>query len=125
MNGVNLTAAWVGILFGFLSGAIHGVLFHKDNWLGGYSTWARRMTRLGHISFFGLGFINLAYALTISQLNIPGNELSSALLIVGALTMPLVCYLSAFKKTFRHLFPVPVISLVLGVSIFIITGGVL
>ena len=123
MGTINLAAGWIGILLGFLSGAIQGMFFHKDSWLGGYSTWARRMIRLGHVSFFGLAFINLAYAVTTKLPEVPGNELSSALLVVGALTMPSVCYLSAFKKMFRHLFFVPVISLILGVCIFI--GGVL
>lgn len=125
MNEINLTAAWIGFLFGFISGAIQGAFFHNDNWLGGYSTWPRRMTRLGHISFFGLGFVNLAYGLTIKALNSEGNDLTAALLIVGALTMPLVCYLSAFKRQLRHLFPVPVMSLIIGVGLFILDGGVL
>jgi len=32
--------------------------------------------------------------------------------------MPLVCYLSAYRRGFRHLFAVPVLSLVLGVALF-------
>ena len=125
MNGINITAAWIGILLGFLSGATQGLFFHKDSWLGGYTTWARRMTRLGHISFFGLSFVNLAYALSIEMSQIRGNELSSLLLIVGAVTMPLVCYLSALKKSLRHLFPIPVVCIIVGVGAFLFDGGVL
>ncbi|MBI5094463.1 MAG: hypothetical protein HZB26_18755 [Candidatus Hydrogenedentes bacterium] len=45
---------------------------------------------------------------------------SSHLLILGAITMPLVCYLSAFIKPFRHLFFIPVTSLILAVAFLII-----
>jgi hypothetical protein len=79
------------------------------------------MTRLGHISFFGLAFINLAYALSVRYLDCNANMWISGLFILGAATMPLVCYLSAYKKPFRHLFPVPVVSLLAGAGLFIFT----
>ena len=99
-----------------------GLFFWREDWLGGYGSWRRRMTRLAHVSFFGLGFINIAFALSVSQLALPrGTALSAASfsLCLGAATMPLVCYLAAWKKPFRHLFFVPVIAVVVGVAIAI------
>jgi hypothetical protein len=117
---INLYAAWVGILLGFIAGAVHGLFFHDDMWLGGYGTWRRRMARLGHISLFGIAFINFAYALTVRSLGLHDTSLwPSRLFIVGAVTMPLVCYLSAYRKPFRHLFFVPVFSLIVGAIIFL------
>ncbi len=120
MGTVNLHAAWVGILLGFVAGAVQGLFFHNDEWLGGYASWPRRMLRLAHISFFGLAFINIAYALSLHLLD-PDNASAwpSYLFVLGAATMPLVCYLSAYRKAFRHLFPIPVLSLVAGAVIFI------
>ena len=46
-----------------------------------------------------------------------GIALPSWLLIVGAVTMPLVCYLSAFKAMFRHLFFIPATSVTLGAGL--------
>ena len=66
---LNLYAAWIGILLGAIMGAVQGMFFHKESWLGGYGTWARRMTRLGHISFFGIAFINLAFYLTVKSMD--------------------------------------------------------
>jgi len=36
---------------------------------------------------------------------------ASLLFIAGTITMPLVCFLSAWRKPLRHLFPVPVASI--------------
>lgn len=118
----NLVAGWVGVLFGFFAGAIEGLFFHREDWRGGYGTWRRRMTRLAHISFFGIGFINIAFGLTLIFTGIALTPFASVLLIVGAVAMPLVCYLSAWKDFFRHLFFIPVLSLVAGVSCLIFGG---
>jgi hypothetical protein len=81
------------------------------------------MVRLGHISFFGLGLLNLAYAFSLRGINPAGiGELPGLLLVVGAATMPTLCYLSAWRKSFRHLFFIPVLSTILGTAIFIFTG---
>ncbi|MEN8189275.1 MAG: hypothetical protein ABFS19_05465 [Thermodesulfobacteriota bacterium] len=121
---INFWAAWIGIIGGFVSGAVMGLSFHKDNWLGGYGTWRRRMIRLGHISFFGIGFINLLYALSSHHVQYE-NLLATVFLIIGAVAMPLICFLSGWKKVFRHLFFIPVISLVAGGILFLYQGGLL
>jgi hypothetical protein len=97
-----------------------GLFFWREDWLGGYGSWRRRLTRLAHVSFFGLGFINIAFELSVSRLALPrGTALAGASfsLCLGAATMPLVCYLAAWRKPFRHLFFVPVAAIVAGVAI--------
>ena len=123
MQLLNFYAAWTGILLGFFAGGVLGLFFHDDNWMGGYSSWRRRMARLGHISFFGIALINLTYALSIIVFNVQlATPYPSYLFIAGAITMPLICFLSAYKKPFRHLFPVPVLCLVIGTIIFFTKG---
>lgn len=123
MEVINFYAAWLGILLGFIAGAVIGLFFDKDEWAGGYSSWQRRMTRLGHISFFGIALINLAYAMSVRVFQIHlSTALPSYLFLTGAITMPLICFLSAYKKPFRHLFPIPVIALLSGTAIFIWKG---
>jgi hypothetical protein len=117
---VNLHAAWIGILLGAVAGAAQGLFFHDEQWLGGYGSWPRRMIRLGHISFFGIAMINLAFFFTVRELGLRGELVwSSRLLIVAAVTMPLLCYLSAFRKGFRHLFFVPTLSVIIGVALLL------
>lgn len=126
METANLYASWFGILLGFVAGTIQGSFFHTDNWLGGYASWPRRLTRLGHISFFGIAFVNLAYVATVRLMPVPHPGFwASRLFILGALTMPLVCYLSAFRKGMRHLFALPVVSLLAGAIIFLFELGAL
>jgi hypothetical protein len=117
MPATNLIGGWLGILAGVLSGAVIGLLFHREDWMGGYGSYRRRLTRLGHISFFGLGFLNLLFAATAVQLNLSGNCLATASwgLMAGAITMPVCCFLSAWRKPLRHLFPVPVLSVAVGI----------
>lgn len=123
MIGIHIDAAWIGIALGLLSGTVQGLHFHRDGWLGGYASWPRRMLRLGHISFFGIAFLNLAYAQTLF---LRGAEGASApgtwLLICAAIAMPTVCYLSAWQRSFRHLFFIPVVCLVFAAGSVVIQG---
>jgi hypothetical protein len=113
----NLFVGWVGMLGGVVSGALIGLFFHNDTWMGGYGSFRRRLMRLGHISFFGLGFLNLLFALSADKLNLaaPYLPVASTALVVGAVTMPVCCFLSAWRKPFRHLFPVPVTAVLVGI----------
>jgi hypothetical protein len=116
----NLYAAWIGILLGCLAGAGQGLFFRQENWLGGYGSWTRRMLRLAHISFFGLGFINIAFALSARTLGVEDQvQWPSLLLVIGAATMPLVCYLAAIKDFFRHLFFIPALAVIAGLAVFV------
>jgi hypothetical protein len=120
---LNLIGGWLGMLAGVFCGAILGLFFHREDWMGGYASYRRRLTRLGHISFFGLGFLNLIFAATAGLLNLHGRSLniSSMSLIVAAITMPVCCFLTAWKKPFRHLFPIPVLAAAVG--IFAVLAG--
>lgn len=116
---IHVWSAWVGVFLGMVSGALMGLLFHDDRWLGGYASWPRRMLRLGHISFFGIAFLNFAYANTIALSAAgPLHRWISPMLIAGAVLMPSVCALAAWHKPLRHLFPLPVISL--GGAVFLL-----
>lgn len=115
-SSINLIAAWIGILLGFLSGMMLGMFFHREEWLGGYGSFRRRMYRLGHISFFGLGAVNLFFWLTM-KLNPADGALvtvASGAFILGAITMPLCCVVMAHFPKLHLVFAVPVVSLITG-----------
>jgi hypothetical protein len=113
----NLLAGWIGFLAGAVTGALMGLCFHRENWLGGYGSFPRRMIRLGHIACFGLGLINILFALTAATLvPFPIARAASTLLVVGMITMPLNCFLTAWRKSFRHLFFIPAGSTLAGIA---------
>jgi len=113
----NILVGWVAMLSGAIAGAALGLFFHRDDWAGGYASFRRRMLRLGHISFFGIGFLNLLFGLTLTVVALPPahGRIASAGLLVAAITMPACCFLSAWKKPLRHLFPIPVLAVLAGI----------
>lgn len=116
MSDINAISAWVCIAAGVLAGSASGLLFHRETWLGGYGSWRRRLIRLAHISFFGIGLLNLAYALTIHALHWPSPPVSvSGTLAAAGILMPATCYLAAWRSRLRHLFVVPVGCVLIGV----------
>ena len=119
----NLYAGWCGFLAGVVSGATIGLFFHRDEWMGGYDSFRRRMIRLGHISFFGLGILNVLFGLTLGAASFAGDWIPAAsrCMVVGAITMPACCFLSAWRKPFRHWFFIPVASLLAGVVILLVS----
>lgn len=116
---LNLIAAWLGILLGFASGMLLGLFFNRENWMGGYTSFKRRLYRLAHISFFGLAAVNLFFYFTALRLPAigPGIAIASWSLILGAISMPICCLLMAHFPRTHLLFSIPVASLLLGGSL--------
>jgi hypothetical protein len=112
----NLILAWLWLLLGFVAGMVLGMFFHGENWLGGYASFKRRMYRLGHISFFGLGAVNLLFCLTVQNFSLAGQLVSVAswAFIVGAISMPVCCVVMAHFPKAHMIFAVPVVSLIAG-----------
>jgi hypothetical protein len=120
---LNYQGGWIAILIGLCVGTILGLFFHQEDWLGGYSSWRRRMIRLGHVSFFGTGFLNLAFAFSVEHLRLATPPpIPSVAFLVGAVTMPMICFLSAWRDSFRHLFFIPVVSLLLATGDLVLRG---
>ena len=111
---LNWYAGWTMILWAFVTGAGIGLYFHREDWLGGYLSFRRRILRLGHIALAALGMMNVLYSLSPW----PASESYQATqaswgLLVGGVAMPAVCFLTAYRQSFRHLFFVPVSALVI------------
>ena len=114
---LNETFGWLWITLGFLSGALIGLGFLRDDFLGGYDSRPRRLIRLAHISFFGLGFINVLFATgsapaVLAALAAPLLRVASWGLIAGAVLMPTCCLLVAWRAGLKPLFAAPVAALI-------------
>ena len=118
----NLIMAWSWFLLGFLSGMFLGLFFRREDWLGGYGSFKRRMYRLGHISFFGLGAVNLFFYLTVRDRPFVGSLPPASLaFIVGAISMPICCLLLAHFPKAHPLFSVPVLSLLTAATLTLLS----
>ena len=118
---LNFFAGWMCFLLGAIAGAVIGLRFHREDWLGGYQSFRRRLLRLGHIAFFGLGFINILFALSAGKAPVSQSIHAASLLLAGgAATMPAVCFFSAWKPVFRHAFFIPVIFTAGGIGAFLL-----
>jgi hypothetical protein len=98
-----------------------GLRFHQPDWLGGYASHQRRLYRLGHISFFGLGAVNFLFALTAGFC--PAGTLlqvASKAFLVGAVTMPVACLVFAHNKGMHLIFSIPVTALLGGAVLTLI-----
>ena len=110
---LHLLFSWIWILIGLGTGVALGALFARDDWLGGYASWPRRLVRLGHISFVGTGLLNVAAHWTLTQMP-PAPAAATAVrwaFVAGAVLMPAVCFLAAFAPRCRLLFAAPVVAL--------------
>jgi hypothetical protein len=118
---LNWVAGWGLVLAAFVTGAAGGLFFHRDDFLGGYASFPRRLARLGHIALAALGMMNVLFGLS----PLPPGRLTAAasvLFLAGAVLMPAVCFLAAWRKSLRHLFVLPVVSLVLAVVFTLVVG---
>ena len=114
----NLLGAWIGILFGMLTGVALGIGFDRERFLGGYASWPRRLLRLGHVSLFGVPLLNLAYAITAPTLG-PGAGVSAAglLLLLAIPAMPISCLLAAMDRRRVWVFAFPVLAMLAAAAI--------
>ena len=114
---------WSLILAAFATGIPLGLQFHRDDFLGGYTSFCRRLVRLGHIALAALGMMNVLFA--ISPWPAPAawtGRGASASFMAGGVAMPAVCFLTAWRDGFRRLFFSPVTALIAAVVLTILGG---
>ena len=123
---INLVVGWASMIAGAVSGALIGLRFHEENWMGGYNSFRRRMVRLGHIAFFGLGIINVLFALTLTAMPVSPAfaRVASVGFLIAVATMSACCFLTAWRPSMKALFPIPVAGVLIG-TIGLLTGWAL
>lgn len=112
----SLFVGWVSMIGGALSGAVIGLFFYREDWMGGYASLRRRMIRLGHIAFFGIGILNVLFALSLTAFPSAYARIGSIGFAIADVTMPGCCFLTAWRPGFRKLFPIPVAAVLVGLA---------
>lgn len=121
---LNWYAGWTLLFSAFITGALIGLRFADPAFWGGYTSFRRRIARLGHVAQAALGMLNVLFSM--SPWPTPGTPLSAVAevaFVVGGLAMPAVCFLTAWRPGFRTLFFVPVLSLSAAAACTLLGGG--
>lgn len=107
---------------GFISGMILGLRAEGEKWLGGYTSVTRRYLRLAHVAFIALSIINILYGKELASVALPNHikNIGSALMIFGAVGVPLACIAAAFLKKAKYILPLPASALLIGTIILVI-----
>jgi hypothetical protein len=120
---LNWHIGWWLILLAFVTGAGIGLFFHREDFLGGYNSFRRRIVRLGHIALAALGMLNVIFSLSPwPEPATTSGAIASLGFVAGGISMPTVCFLTGWRKSFRHLFFIPVLALLIAV-LFTIGGA--
>ena len=120
---LNWYVGWSLILAAFVTGALIGLFFHREDFWGGYSSFRRRIVRLGHIALAALGMLNVIYAISPWPAPTTPATAAGACLGLGSVLMPAVCFLTGWRASARRWFFLPVGFLVIAVILILVGGG--
>ena len=120
----NLAIAWGSMAIGALTGLILGLWSFGGpvpvpDLLGEYDALPRRLMRLGHIAFFGLGILNILMAVHLGRIKSGDSHARIALLAMnfGNILLPLTLVCAAFFEPLKYLMSLPAAAVTLALII--------
>jgi hypothetical protein len=121
----NELCGWISVLASLAMGLYMGMKFQREDWLGGYGSFPRRMVRLAHVALAAIGMLNILFAHGLPRLELSGALLTTAsvALMAAAVLMPACCLWMAYRRSHFEIFSAPVLCLATGVGLTI--GGLL
>jgi hypothetical protein len=125
----NRLVGWCSFVLGITVGLIMGMWSFNGplpvpDFLGEYDDVSRRLARLGHIAFFGLGILNLLLARELPRLTLKPamRRTASATMNFGNLFLPLTLLAAAGFHPLKYLMPLPATSVF--IALVIVTWGI-
>ena len=114
---LSILVAWTSILVGALTGLLLGIWSFGGpvpvpGWIGDYSDLPRRLLRLGHIAFFGLGILNIMLSRHLRQslLGTKPRHIALKAMNFGNIFLPLSLFVAAVWEPAKYLMSVPAIA---------------
>jgi len=111
---MNRTVGWFSLAVGVATGLVMGLWafdgpVNPPAWLGEYGDTARRLARLGHIAFVGLGLINilLAHELAGSALSERAKRIASRQMNFGNIALPITLFVAAAWRPAKYAMAIP------------------
>ena len=120
---INEICGWIFVLGGLVMGLVMGVKFQREDWLGGYSAFPRRMVRLAHVALVALGMINIQFAQSAARVHLSAGfaHAASFAFIAAAVLMPACCLWMAARRSHFEVFAAPIVCLATGLILTV--GG--
>lgn len=80
--------------------------------MGEYGDLSRRLVRLGHIAFFGLGILSLILARELPELALDraAKTWASRLMVFGNVFLPLTLFAAGVFEPLKYLMPLPAMA---------------
>jgi len=110
----NRRVGWLSMAVGIGTGLIMGMWSFDGPmpvpaWLGEYGSVARRLARLGHIAFLGLGILDVLLAREVPRLALSAamRRTASVAMIVGNALLPPALFAAAAWRPCKYLLPLP------------------
>ena len=121
---MNRRIGWTSLADGVATGLVMG-LWSFDGplpvpaWLGAYGDTPRRLARLGHIAFIGLGGINilLARELELSSLGAGARRAAAIAMNVGNVLLPLTLFAAALWHPAKYAMGIPATSVFVALTL--------
>ncbi len=124
MSEWNRRVGWLSIAAGIGSGLVLGMWsfdgpMDVPAWLGDYSSTGRRLVRLGHIAFVGLGVIDVLLAREMPRLVLSEarRRVAAGAMIFGNVFLPLVLVAAGPWRPVKWLLPVPAVAVFVAISV--------
>ena len=120
----NRRVGWLSMAVGIGTGLLMGLWSFDGpmavpDLLGEYGSVSRRLARLGHIAFLGLGILNVLLANELPRLTLADRwkRVASRTMNFGNLVLPPVLVLAAAWHPFKYLLPFPATAVFVAVVV--------
>ena len=119
---INRAIGWSSMALGVATGLVMGMWSFAGpvpSPLGEYGDVSRRLARLGHIAFFGLGILNILLVRELHALDLGrGQRLVAAWAMnFGNIFLPLTLFAAAAWHPLKYTMPLPAISVFVAMAI--------
>jgi hypothetical protein len=126
---MNRRVGWTSMAVGVGTGLLLG-LWSFDGpmavpeWLGAYDATSRRLVRLGHIAFLGLGILDVLLARELPRLALTRRlaRVASGAMVFGNVLLPPVLLAAGAWRPCKYLLPFPATAVL--VSLALVVWGV-